>query len=224
MVAAAGAAATGQAALESLCAAYWQPVYAFVRRQGNDPETAKDLTQAFFATFLEKRDLEAARRDRGRFRNFLLTCVKHFLTNEWDRVRAQKRGGGIPVRPFEFEYAEHAFCIEPADRMTPERLFERSWARTMLRRVLHRLRDEQEQAGRGAQFERLKPLLMAESDVSQREAAARMGLSEGAVKMAVLRLRRRYKELLQAEIAETVRDSAEIDDEIQYLMAALQPA
>ena len=222
MVLAAGATATRQPALEALCSAYWPPVYAFVRRRGHDQETAKDLTQAFFARLLEKRDLKAARRDRGRFRSFLLACAKHFLTNEWDRGQAQKRGGGKPVLPFAFEDAEHSFYMEPSDEMTPERLFERSWAQTLVQRTMQRLRDEHENQGRGAQFERLKPLLMAENEVSQRETAARMGLSEGAVKMAVLRLRRRYKELLEAEIAETLQDPEEIADEIRFLFAALE--
>jgi RNA polymerase sigma-70 factor (ECF subfamily) len=221
-VLAAGAPATRHLALETLCAAYWAPVYAFVCRQGNDPETAKDLTQSFFARLLEKREIEAARRDRGRFRSFLLACVKHFLTNEWDRVRAEKRGGGRPVVPLELNDAERSFNMEPADSMTPERVFERTWAQTVLRRTLHRLREEQEHVGRGAQFELLKPLLMAEAEVSQRSAAARMGLSESAVKMAVFRLRRRYKELLRAEIAETVRDPDQADEEMQYLLTALQ--
>jgi RNA polymerase sigma factor (sigma-70 family) len=221
-VLAARATATRQPALEALCSAYWSPVYAFVRRRGHDPETAQDLTQAFFARLLEKRDVEAARHERGRFRSFLLASVKHFLTNEWDKGQAQKRGGGTPVFPFTFEDAEHSFCVEPSDETTPERLFERNWAQTLVRRTLRRLRDEHERLGRGAQFERLKPLLLGENEVSQRETAARMGVSEGAVKMGVLRLRRRYKELLESEIAETLQDPAEVPDELRFLFAALQ--
>jgi RNA polymerase sigma factor (sigma-70 family) len=222
IVLAAGATSTGRPALEALCAAYWRPVYAFVRRMGHDPETAEDLTQSFFALLVERRDWEVARRERGRFRSFLLTCVKHFLSNEWDRAQAQKRGGGIPVLPLTLEGDKHSYCVDPVDTVTPDRLFERCWAETMVRRVLERLRDEQERAGRGAQFQRLKPLLTAENDVSQREIAAAMGLSQGAVKMAVLRLRRRYKELLSAEIAETLDDPAAVPGEMRFLLAALQ--
>jgi RNA polymerase sigma-70 factor (ECF subfamily) len=189
---------------------------------GNDPETSKDLTQSFFTRLVEKRDWELARRERGRFRSFLLTCVKHFLSNEWDRTQARKRGGGSPVLAFILEGAEHSYCVDPADTATPDRLFERCWAETMVRRVLELLRDEQERAGRGAQFQRLKPLLTAENEVSQREMAAAMGLSEGALKMAVLRLRRRYKDLLAAEIAETLEDPAEVAGEMRFLLAALQ--
>lgn len=222
IVLAAGVTSTGRPALEALCAAYWRPVYAFVRRMGNDPETAKDLTQSFFMRLVERRDWEVARRERGRFRSFLLTCVKHFLSNEWDRAQTKKRGGGSPVLPFVLEGATGSYCVDPADTATPDRLFERTWAETTVRRVLERLRDEQERAGRGAQFQRLKPLLTAENDVTQREMAAAMGLSEGAVKMAVLRLRRRYKDLLAAEIAETLEDPAEVAGEMRFLLAALR--
>src|SRR4051794_25856717 len=222
IVLAARVTATRQPALEALCTVYWPPVYAFVRWRGHDAETAKDLTQSFFMRLLDKRDWESARAERGRFRSFLLTCAKHFLANEWDRDQTKKRGGGTAILPFEFENAEESYRIEPSDTTTPERLFERSWAETVVRRALRRLRDEQESAGRGAHFQRLKPLLTAESEVSQRETAARIGLSEGAVKMAVLRLRRRYRELLEAEIAETVEDPAEVAGEMRFLLTVLR--
>ena len=193
-----------------------------MRRRGHDPEAAKDLTQAFFARLLEHRDVEAAQRERGRFRSFLLACAKHFLSNEWDRGQTQKRGGGAPILPLAFEDAERSLCMEPSHEITPERLFERNWAQTLVRRALNRLRDEHERVGKGAQFERLKPLLMGENEVSQSETADRMGLSEGAVKMAVLRLRRRYKELLEAEIAETLEDPREVGSELRFLLATLQ--
>jgi RNA polymerase sigma factor (sigma-70 family) len=189
---------------------------------GYDAEAAKDLTQSFFTRLIERRDWEMARPERGRFRSFLLTCVKHFLANEWDRAQAKKRGGGNLVLPFRLEGPEESYSVDPADTATPDRLFEREWGETVVRRVLERLRDEQERAGRGAQFQRLKPLLTAENDVSQREMAAAMGLSESAVKMAVLRLRRRYRDLLTAEIAETLEDPAEIDGEMRFLLAALR--
>ena len=214
--------ATRRPALETLCGAYWSPVYGFVRRQGNDPEAAKDLTQAFFARLLEKDTVASASAGRGRFRSFLLGCVKNFLTNEWDYAHAQKRGGDGPVLSFEFDDTERWLRQEPADRATPEQIFERRWAVTVLQRGLLALRTEYEGAGQGAMFERLKPLLMAEHNESQRTIAARLGMSEGALKMAMLRLRRRYRSLLEAEIAETVRDPAKIDDEIRHLFAALQ--
>src|SRR5262249_10048621 len=153
-VLAAGKSSVSQPALEALCAAYWSPVYAFVRRQGNDGEISKDLTQAFFTRLLEKRNIEAARQDRGRFRSFLLSCVKNFMANEWDHDRAQKRGAGQPLLPFEFEDAEHWFTLEPVERMTPERLFERRWALIQLQRAIGRLRAEYERTGRGALFQR----------------------------------------------------------------------
>jgi RNA polymerase sigma factor (sigma-70 family) len=214
--------ATRRPALESLCGAYWSPVYGFVRRLGNDPDAAQDFTQAFFTRVLEKDAIAAARRDRGRFRSFLLGCLKNFLTNEWDRAHAQKRSGIQPVLPFEFGDAERWLRLEPADHATPERIFERRWAATVLQRGLLTLRGEYERAGQGAMFERLKPLLMAEHNESQRAIAARLGVTEGALKMAMLRLRRRYRKLLEAEIAETVRDPSEIDDEIRHLLAVLQ--
>jgi len=223
LVLAAKDSATRGAALDFLFTSYWSPVYGFVRRQGNDPETAKDFTQAFFARLLEKDAITAANSDRGRFRSFLLGCLKNFLANEWDRAHAQKRGGDASMLPFEFDDAERWLRFEPAERDTPERIFERRWAVTVLQRGLLTLRQEYERAGQAALFERLKPLLMAEHHESQRALAARMGMTEGALKMAVLRLRRRYRKLIEAEIAQTVRDPADIDDEIRYLMAVLQP-
>jgi RNA polymerase sigma-70 factor (ECF subfamily) len=214
--------ATRRPALEKLCGAYWSPVYGFVRRLGNDPEAAQDFTQSFFTRLLEKDAIAAARRDRGRFRSFLLGCLKNFLTNEWDRAHAQMRGGDQPILPFEFDDAERWLKLEPADHATPERIFERRWAATVLQRGLLVLRGEYESAGQGALFERLKPLLMAEHDESQRAIATRLGMTEGALKMAMLRLRRRYRALLKAEIAETVHDPSEIDDEIRHLFAVLQ--
>jgi len=222
MVLAAQDHATSRPALEKLCSAYWSPVYGFVRRLGNDPESAQDFTQSFFTRLLEKEAISAARPDRGRFRSFLLGCLKNFLTNEWDRAHAQKRCGDQPVLPFEFDDAERWLRLEPADHATPERIFERRWAATVLQRGLLALRGEYDRAGQGALFERLKPLLMAEHNESQRTIADRLGMTEGALKMAMLRLRRRYRKLLEAEIAETVHDPREIDDEIRRLFEVLQ--
>jgi RNA polymerase sigma-70 factor (ECF subfamily) len=213
--------ATRRPALEKLCAAYWSPVYGFVRRQGNDPEAAKDFTQSFFARLLEKDSIAAAQRDRGRFRSFLLGCLKNFLTNEWDRAHAQKRGGEWKLE-YDIDDTERWLRLEPADHATPERIFERRWAATVLQRGMLVLRGEYESTGQGAMFERLRPLLMPEAGESQRTIAEKLGMSEGALKMAMLRLRRRYRDILKAEIAETVGHPAEINDEVRYLLAALQ--
>jgi RNA polymerase sigma-70 factor (ECF subfamily) len=209
-------------ALEKLCRAYWFPIYAFVRRRGYSPHDAQDLTQEFFARLLEKNYLADADRARGRFRSFLLGAVKHFLANEWDKARAQKRGGGkIPV-PIDFSSAETSFGIEPADQWTAEKMFDRRWALALLEQVLRRLREEHIRDGKERLFEQLKPTLTeASRSISYAEIAARLGSSEGAVKVAVHRLRQRYRELLRAEIADTVASSAEVEDEIRSLFAAL---
>jgi RNA polymerase sigma factor (sigma-70 family) len=209
-------------ALETLCRAYWYPLYAFVRRQGVMPEDAQDLTQSFFERLIEKNFLADVQREKGRFRSFLLAALKHFLANEWDKARAQKRGGGAVHVPIDTASAETRYGLEPAHFDTPERLFERRWAITLLDRVLERLRDEHVKAGKAELFEQLKPCLTAEkAALSYAELGARVGLSEGAVKVAVHRLRQRYRELLRAEIAETVDSPAEVEDELRHLFTAL---
>lgn len=209
-------------ALEKLCHTYWPPIYAFVRRQGHSPHDAEDLTQAFFARVLAKNYFAHADRAKGRLRSFLLGSLKHFLANEWDKARAQKRGGGQRVIPMDAATLETSCGFEPADNVTPEKIFERRWALTLLDQVLRRLRQEYIHDGREKLFDQLKPTLTeASRTVRYAEIAARLDTSEGAVKVAVHRLRQRYRELLRAEIADTVADPREVEDEIRNLFAAL---
>jgi len=209
-------------ALEKLCRCYWYPLYAFVRRQGNGPHDAQDLTQAFFARLLEKNYLEAVDRAKGRFRSFLLAALKHFLANDWDRQHAQKRGGATCHIPIDTQSAEARYGLEPGHEQTPEKLFERRWALTLLDQVLARLREEFVAVGKAQQFDELKVVLTSDKrTIPYAELGARLGLSEGAVKVAVHRLRQRYRDLLRAEIAETVASAAEVEEEIRHLFAAL---
>ena len=209
-------------ALEKLCRNYWLPIYVFVRRQGHGPHDAQDLTQEFFARLLEKNFLAGAQREKGRFRSFLLASVKHFLANEWDKATAQKRGGGQVPISIDAVLGESSFGLEPADAVTAEKIYERRWALALLEQVLRRLREEYTRDGKEKQFEQLKPTLTeASRSVPYAEIAVRLGTSEGAVKVAVHRLRQRYRELLRAEIADTVANTSETDDEIRNLFAAL---
>lgn len=209
-------------ALARLCQTYWHPLYAYVRRLGNSPHDAQDLTQEFFARLLAKNSLAGADESRGRFRSFLLASLKHFLVNEWDKARAQKRGGGqIPI-PIDVNTAETSCHFEPADTTTAEKIFERRWALTLLDQVLRRLREQYAASGREELFEQLKPTLTEVSRaVRYAEIATRLGTTEGAVKVAVHRLRQHYRELLRAEIADTVASPGEVDDELRSLFAAL---
>jgi RNA polymerase sigma factor (sigma-70 family) len=210
------------AALATLCENYWYPLYAYVRRRGHDADEAQDFTQAYFARLLEKNDLAAADPGRGRFRAFLLTSLKHFLANEWDRARAEKRGGGRSVLSIDFGTAEERYRAEPSHDLTPEKIFERRWALVLLENVLARLHDESAQAGKADSFDRLKGFLTGEqAAVTYGKLAVELNTSEGAVKVAIHRLRRRYRELLRAEIEETVADAQEIDQEIRDLFSAL---
>jgi RNA polymerase sigma-70 factor (ECF subfamily) len=211
-----------RAALSTLCEAYWYPVYAFIRRWGADPDAARDLTQAFFTSLLERRDIEQVRPERGRFRTFLLASAKHFLLNEAARSRAAKRGGGVSPLPLAFDEAEGRYQVEPADVTTPETLYERRWALTLIERVLARLRTDWDANGRLAEFDELKESLLGSGPAGGYAGAAkRLGTTEGATKVAAHRLRRKFQARLRQEIAETVADQAEIDDEIQYLVRAL---
>lgn len=211
-----------EAALETLCRTYWYPLYAFIRRQGHSPHDAQDLTQAFFARFLEKNFLGDVQRERGKFRSFLLASLKHFLANEWDRAQAQKRGGGHAIISLDQEATEGRYRLEPPDEMTPEKIYERRWALTLLDAVLSRLRKEFVAAGKGEQFEVLRVFLSAGKDSAPyAEVAGRLGSTAESVKVAVHRLRKRYRELLRAEIAHTVASSSEVDEEIRYLFRAL---
>lgn len=209
-------------ALERLCRQYWPPVYAFIRRRGHGPDDAQDLTQEFFARLLEKNYLQAADAARGKFRTLLLTAVTRFLINERERERAQKRGGGAVHFTLEPDHAEQGYRVEPADPATPETVYERRWAETLLDTVLGRLRSEFEADGERERFEVLKPFLAAEHQVpSGAEVAARLGLSETAVYSVVHRLRRRYGELLREEVAHTVARPEEIEDELRHLVRVL---
>ena len=209
-------------ALESLCRTYWFPLYAYLRRHGYDTHQAEDHTQAFLAGLLEKHGLRLAEPKRGKFRSFLLAALKHFLANERARAGAQKRGGGLKVLSLDCENAEAQYALEPRDELSPEKLFERSWAMTVLDRAMTRLRAEATNANKPEQFDCLKTYLTASQDAgAYREAAVRLGTTEGAVKVAVHRLRRRYRELLRDEIAQTVASQDEIDEEIRHLFDAL---
>jgi len=209
------------AAMAELCRIYWYPLYAFIRRRGHPAPEAEDLTQEFFARLLEKHFLAAADREKGRFRTFLLMAVKRFLANEHDRARAQKRGGRQRIVPLEGFGPKTRYSLELADTLTPERLFERQWALALLDQVLARLQKEMAAGGKAALFESMKGHLAGSRGESYAATAARLGKSEGAVKVAVHRLRRRYRELLQEEIAHTVAGPEEIEEEIRYLFACV---
>jgi RNA polymerase sigma-70 factor (ECF subfamily) len=208
-------------ALETLCRAYWYPLYVFVRRLGQAPHDAEDLVQSFFAQCLEKNYLGAAEQAKGRFRSFLLIALKRFLANEWDKARARKRGGSTPPISLDALTAEQRYALEPSERLSADRLFERRWALTLLEQVLARLSAEQIATGRADAFEVLKECLTGGRETSYAELATRLGTNEGAVKVAVHRLRRRYRELLEAEIANTVGSPEEVAEERRYLLSVL---
>ena len=207
-------------ALVSLCEAYWYPLYAYVRRLGYSVDEAQDLTQEFFVRVLEGRYLDRADREKGRFRSFLLTSLKFFLADEMDRSRAQKRGGAAPL-PFEVATGEELYGREPADEETPESIFERRWAHSVLDSVLARLRDEFVEHGRLDHFNKLKVFLLGQTEAPYAALARELETSEGALKVAVHRLRKRYRDLIRLEIAETVADPSEVESELRFLAAAL---
>ena len=209
-------------ALAALCEMYWYPVYAFIRRQGYRAEDGADLTQAFFARVLEKHYFHDADPARGRFRAFLCASIRHFLSNERDRARTLKRGGNQPPISLDVETADGRYRIEPRDDLTPEKLFDRHWALLLIERALGRLREEQVSAGKGELFDQLKGFLTGDSaTVRYADVAKASGMTEGAVKVAVHRLRRHFRDTLVQEIAETVSDPADIDAEIEYLLKAV---
>ena len=210
------------AALEVLCRAYWYPLYAFVRRQGHTPSEAQDLTQEFFARLLAKEYLQAADREKGRFRTFLRVAVRRFLANEWDRARRLKRGGGHTPLPLDTTAAEQRYQAERDDALAPDRLYERRWARALLEQALARLRADYAAAGKTAEFDHLKGALTAErGGIAYRDLAGALGLSEGAARVAVHRLRKRFREVFRATVAETVSAPEEVEDELRHLVGLL---
>jgi RNA polymerase sigma factor (sigma-70 family) len=214
-----------QAALEKLCRAYWYPLYAYVRRSGHDEEAAKDQTQAFFARLLEKNYVRQADRQRGRFRSFLLSALKHFLADEWDKATSLKRGGGQTLLSLDDEAAEDRYRLEPADETSPDKLFDRRWALATLEQAADRLRAEYRETGRGELFDQVQGFLAGTEEGSgYAAAAARMGMSENTLKSYVHRLRARNRELLREVIADTVASPAQINEELRDLFAALAEA
>ena len=209
-------------ALETLCRTYWVPLYVYLRRRGHDIYQAEDNIQAFFACLLEKGGLRLADPKRGRFRSFLLVALKHFLANESARAQTQKRGGGRKILSLDVENAEKRYTREPRDELSPEKLFERSWALAVLDRTMVRLQAEAVAAKKEKHFDCLKMYLVAEKNaIPYNEVAARLKMTEGAVKVAVHRLRQRYRDLLRDEIAQTVTTEEQINEEIRDLFAAL---
>jgi RNA polymerase sigma-70 factor (ECF subfamily) len=223
VVLAAGRRSTPQSdrALEELCRTYWFPLYAYVRRRGHTKEDAEDLTQTFFARFLEKNYLEGLSAERGRFRAFLLASLKHFLANEWDKSRRQKRGGNLTHLSLDWQTADTQFQIAATAEFSPDKAFDREWAVTLLAKVIERLQAECEADGREKQFAELKIFLtMGKGALSHADAAKTLGMDEGAVRVAVHRLRKRYRQLLRDEIAQTLADSADVDEEMRALFGA----
>jgi len=212
--------AQAEEALATLCQAYWYPLYAYVRHQGYSPHDAQDLTQAFFARLLEKRYLARLKREGGRFRSFLLTALKRFLAKERDRARAQKRGGTVTRISIDQEAAESRYRQEPADTLSADRIYEQRWAQALLDRVLTQLGEAYQAEGKSALFDQISGALSGSREsVPYAAIAARLETTEAAIKMAVQRLRRRYRELLRAEIAQTVAGPEEVEEEIRHLYA-----
>jgi len=209
-------------ALTALCETYWFPLYAYVRRTGHDPDDARDLTQAFFAYLLEKKVLEDAEPSAGRFRSFLLATLKHFVANEHRRDRALKRGGDVQTVSLDAEEAERRFRYEPTAESTPEEAFEQRWAMAVLEQALSRLQSEWADTDRGEQFECLKPHLTGqEPRIPFKQVGARLRMSESSARGAMYRLRQRFGQLIREEVAETVADPDQVDDEVRHLLGIL---
>lgn len=220
VIAAAKGSDSGEAkrALAQLCETYWYPLYAFVRRKGYNPNEAQDLTQEFFANVLINATFQKADQTRGRFRSFLLTSMQNFLANQHRAKIALKRGGGVQHLPLDFHKGEDRYQQEPIESMTPEKMYERRWAMTLMKRVLDRLADEQTQAGKGEVFDTLKHYLGGTDDQRPyREIAQQLNMPEGTIKVNVHRLRKRCRELLRDEISQTVETEAAVDDELRDL-------
>lgn len=209
-------------ALEELCRTYWYPLYAYIRRHGHSREDAEDLTQGFFARLLEKNYLESITRDGGKFRSFLLVALKRYMANEWDRANCQKRGGGVAPLSLDWEEAETRYQFAPTDNLSPDKVYDRAWAIVLLEQVIARLRDEHTNEGKRDLYEKLKPFLtVGKSEIPYASAATDLKLSEGAVRVAVHRLRKRYRELLREQIAQTLATPAQAAEEMQALFSAL---
>jgi len=209
-------------ALEQLCQTYWYPLYTYARRQGYNSADGQDLTQQFFAVFLEKNYFSVAHPDRGRFRSFLLASFKHFLANEYNRNRAAKRGGGRAPLSWDAVDTEERYAHEPASHATPDRLFEQAWVLTLLGKVLSELKQEYVAAGKGPLFEALEVHLTgAKAEITYADIGKELAMSESAIKMAVLRLRQRYGERLRSEVAHTVSGAETVDDELRHLFRVL---
>jgi RNA polymerase sigma-70 factor (ECF subfamily) len=209
-------------ALAVLCKTYWYPLYAYARRRGFSTHDAQDLTQEFFARLLAGNWVAQADRQRGRFRSFLLATMKHFMANEWNKARTQKRGGGQPILSLDNDFAEHLYRLEPVEMATPESLFEKGWAVTLLEGVLARLEEEYTRGGKQACMEAMRPALALDrSTINYTELAHKLGVSETAARMAVHRLRHRYRQLIRKEIASTVGSPEEVDAEMRHLFQAL---
>ena len=218
-----GESPAAEKALERLCRVYWWPLFGFVRRQGYSPQEAQDLTQGFFTSFLDRRDLDAVRREKGRLRSYLLTSLKNFLGSVHRRAMRTKRGGGQPLVSLEELLARERADLEPAHTLSAERIYERCWALTLLEQVLAQLEEDYRLAGKAALFQRLEQMLGDDAaPYSQAEIAHELGMTESAVKQAFYRLRQRYGLLVRQEIANTVATPADVEDELRHFIAILQ--
>lgn len=218
---AAGTDSSAGLALEKLCQAYWYPLYAFVRRTGASPHDAEDATQGFFLHLIDKGALAKVDQGLGTFRSFLLAALKNFLSHEREKAHAQKRGGGQAAIALDAQSAEERYALEPKDTLSPDRLYDRRWALTLLDRTQLRLRQEYVAGGKGELFDTLRPTLAGSRDLPYIELAAKLGMTEGALKTAVHRLRDRYRATLRSEVADTVADPADVEEELRFLIESL---
>lgn len=214
--------AKAQQALASLCEAYWLPLYSYARRRVNQVDDAQEMTQAFFSELLEKNVIETASPERGRFRSYLLTAFKHFLSKQWDKAKAQKRGGGKRPLSLDFDSADSVYRIEPEPQLTADQIYDQQWAITLLGKVMQRLESDCQQVGKAEQFRRLKPFMIGDHPgVTYRQVAQELDISEAAAKTAASRMRKQFGQLLRDEISQTVSDPNEIEDEIRSLFSVL---